>query len=171
MWFGSSWRGKGEEKSKFGLSEGRKTQLNLQPARSPAWWVAPPFLVCTAPLGGSGTATLGKVHHHPRQGAPPPPAACPKSAISKPLFRILSITLSSELRFWWSMTFRKANEMLYKIDLVVFDFELKRAPPWSPDCLVVASLLFFQRVQFSRVGLGGHRHPMSSSRGSTTSSN
>ena len=30
---------------------------------------------------------------------------------------------------------------------------------------------FFQRVQFSRVGLGGHRHPMSGARGSMASSN
>ena len=68
--------------------------------------------------------------------------------------------------------------MLYKIDLVVFGFELKRAPPWSPDCPVVAPLLFSKECIFWGLAWvviatprAVHCHPMSGARGSTTSSN
>jgi hypothetical protein len=35
--------------------------------------------------------------------------------------------------------------MIYKIEVVVFSFGLKKEPPWSPDYLVVAPPLFFSR--------------------------
>ena len=68
----------GEEKSEFGLSEGRKTQPNLWPTRSLALRVAPPFPVA-------------------KKWAPPPLGRCPKTATTP--FRISDITPSSELRF------------------------------------------------------------------------
>ena len=68
--------------------------------------------------------------------------------------------------------------MLYKIDLVVFGFELKRAPPWSPDCPVVAPPLFSRECSFQGLAWvvtatprAMHRHPMSGARGSMANSN
>jgi hypothetical protein len=68
--------------------------------------------------------------------------------------------------------------MLYKIDLVVVGFELKRAPPWSPDCLVVALPLFSRECGFGGLAWvvtttprAVHCHPLTSAKGSMASSN
>jgi hypothetical protein len=75
------------------------------------------------------------------------PYHCPIFPVAPP-FRILGITPNSELRFRWSRTFHKAIEMLYKIQVLVFKFGLKKAPPWSPDCPVVTPPLFPRECSF-----------------------
>ena len=61
-------------------------------------------------------------------------------------FRILGITFSSELQFWWSWIFWKANEKLYSFELVSCQFEQiqdhETIPIHPPLCLSFSGFNF-----------------------------
>jgi len=49
--------------------------------------------------------------------------------------------------------------MLYKLEVVEIEFQLKLAPPWSPDCPVLGTAIFFKRGKNAFWVPRGHRHP------------
>ena len=104
------------------------------------------------PFLGGGT-TLSGVHQTAWGGGTATPCNVPISAALP--FRILGTTLSSELQFRLSKTFWKANEILYKLEVMEIDLEQVRVTGLSGDHAVWHRHFFPERREL----VWGHRHP------------